>query len=85
MTKRIASFQGTALSEADIESGRVLSVRAQLRADYAWDAGLAIGRYLDGLKAGHILGVRCRRCGVRTGAWSGARRRRWRRPGADAK
>lgn len=62
MTKRIASFQGTALSEADIESGRVLSVRAQLRADYAWDAGLAIGRYLDGLKAGYILGVRCRRC-----------------------
>jgi hypothetical protein len=62
MTQRISSFPGTALSEADIESGRALSVHSRLRADYAWDTGLAIGRYLEGLKNGRILGVRCRRC-----------------------
>ncbi len=62
MTVRIASFPGTALSEDDLTSGRVLSVQDRLRADYAWDAGLAIGRYLEGLKHGVILGVQCRRC-----------------------
>ncbi|MBM3471152.1 MAG: Zn-ribbon domain-containing OB-fold protein [Armatimonadetes bacterium] len=62
MTQRIASYPGTTLSEEQIEQGRVLSVHDRLRADYTWDAGLAIGLYLDGLKAGVILGVRCARC-----------------------
>lgn len=62
MTQRIASYPGTALSEEDIEQGRVLSIHDRLQADYAWDAGLAIGRYLKGLKKGQILGVRCARC-----------------------
>jgi uncharacterized OB-fold protein len=30
---------------------------------YAWDAGEAISRFLDGLRLGKILGVRCRQCG----------------------
>lgn len=62
MTERIATFPGTSLSEEDIAGGRVLSVHDRLRAHYAWDAGVAIGRYLEGLRQGQILGVRCRRC-----------------------
>ncbi|HEV8353937.1 MAG TPA: Zn-ribbon domain-containing OB-fold protein [bacterium] len=31
--------------------------------EYGWDAGLAIGRFLDGLQDGRIFGVRCRQCG----------------------
>lgn len=62
MTERISSFPGTALSEGEFESGNVLSVHDRLRAHYSWDAGPAIGRYLDGLREGRILGVRCRRC-----------------------
>lgn len=31
--------------------------------EYGWDAGVAISRFLEGLKAGKILGVRCRVCG----------------------
>ena len=31
-------------------------------ARYAWDAGVAVGRYLDGLKEGVILGRECRKC-----------------------
>jgi len=31
--------------------------------EYGWDAGVAISRFLDGLKAGKILGVRCNVCG----------------------
>ncbi|MEO0119707.1 MAG: Zn-ribbon domain-containing OB-fold protein [candidate division WOR-3 bacterium] len=29
---------------------------------YAWDCGKAIGRYLEGLKEGKILGVKCSKC-----------------------
>ncbi len=31
--------------------------------DYQWDAGVAISRFLDGLRDGKILGVHCRTCG----------------------
>jgi uncharacterized OB-fold protein len=31
--------------------------------EYAWDAGEAISRFLQGLRDGRILGVRCRQCG----------------------
>jgi acetyl-CoA C-acetyltransferase len=31
-------------------------------ARYAWDAGVAVGRYLDGLREGRILGRECRGC-----------------------
>lgn len=31
--------------------------------EYAWDAGIAIGRFLAGLREGKIYGVRCRICG----------------------
>ncbi|MFN2591447.1 MAG: Zn-ribbon domain-containing OB-fold protein [Candidatus Dormibacteria bacterium] len=34
-----------------------------MRAEYRWDAGEAIGRYLDGLQAGRIMGRECRGCG----------------------
>lgn len=33
-----------------------------VRADYSWDTGPAIGRYLEGLREGLILGRSCRRC-----------------------
>jgi len=51
-----------ALSEEDFEKGRVLFTTWDPNARYAWDAGVAIGRYLVELKEGRIIGVRCRRC-----------------------
>lgn len=56
------SFPGTPLREADIPEGRVLSVEAHPNVRYAWDAGIAIGRYLAALKEGRILGSRCDTC-----------------------
>lgn len=31
--------------------------------EYDWDAGVAISRFLEGLRQGKIYGVRCRQCG----------------------
>ena len=38
------------------------SVDFAVRAEYAWDAGIAISEYLRGLKRGVILGRECRNC-----------------------
>jgi uncharacterized protein len=62
MTSRIKHFPGTSLSEKDFTEGKVLFVHDELKADYAWDTGIAIGAYLAALKEGVILGVRCGHC-----------------------
>jgi uncharacterized protein len=52
---------GHALSEGEFRSA-VGAVEHDLDARYAWDAGVAIGRFLDGLEEGLILGRECRSC-----------------------
>jgi hypothetical protein len=56
------NLRGTPVELSDIREGRVLTVSWQPRAQYAWDTGVAIGRYLAELKNGRILGVHCRNC-----------------------
>lgn len=51
------------LSEKDFETGRVLYETWMPKARYAWDAGIAIGRYLAELKNGRLVGVHCPNCG----------------------
>jgi uncharacterized OB-fold protein len=55
--------RGTPLEAADVEKGRVFTVSDAPRLQYAWDAGVAIGGYLEGLKHGRIVGRRCHGCG----------------------
>jgi uncharacterized OB-fold protein len=62
MTAKIKNFPGTALSEKDFEAGKVLFLFDQMKAEYAWDTGVAIGEYLAGLKSGVILGAHCLHC-----------------------
>jgi uncharacterized OB-fold protein len=50
------------LKESDFQEGRVLYNEWNPNAQYAWDAGVAIGRYLAGLKEGRLTGVRCNQC-----------------------
>ena len=55
-------YPGTPLSDDDVSQGKVLIVEADPNARYAWDAGIAIGRFLAELKKGRIVGRRCHRC-----------------------
>jgi acetyl-CoA C-acetyltransferase len=52
---------GHALSEEEFRSATG-AIEHDLDARYAWDAGVAIGRFLDGLEEGLILGRECRSC-----------------------
>jgi len=38
-------------------------IQYKLKAEYAYDSGYAVGKYLQGLKEGKLLGVHCRKCG----------------------
>ena len=50
-----ADFPGTALRSREFKSGKVLTVHDEFRVAYAWDAGIAIGAYLEGLRDGKLL------------------------------
>jgi uncharacterized OB-fold protein len=55
---------GTPLKEEDFKNKSILKEEwNDPGLSYTWSAGVAIGTYLDGLKKGKILGVRCRSCG----------------------
>jgi len=62
MSDKISNYPGTSLSEKDIRDGKVLSIHDEMPGSYAWDTGVAIGRYLAGLKEGVILGSSCAHC-----------------------
>lgn len=55
--------RGTGLDDKDFKTGKVLTERWTADAKYAWDAGIAISRYLEGLKEGRLIAVRCHECG----------------------
>jgi hypothetical protein len=62
MTAKIQHFPGTGLRESDFRDKKVLFTEWAPNAQYAWDAGVAIGRYLRELKKGRLMGVRCEAC-----------------------
>ena len=62
MTENLVELPGTPLSEKDFQEGNILHNFDQLRADFAWDTGIAIGQYLAAYKEGLILGSRCNTC-----------------------
>ncbi len=55
--------RGTPLKDQDIREGKVSLIAWKPHLEYRWDSGVAISRFLLGLKEGKILGVRCHSCG----------------------
>ena len=62
MTAKIKEFPGVYLRESDFRDENVLFNEWNPNAQYAWDAGVAIGRYLAELKEGRLVGVHCKKC-----------------------
>jgi uncharacterized OB-fold protein len=55
-------YPTTGLHEEDFTAGKVLTETWHVKAEYAWDTGVAIGKYLDELKNGRLVGRRCFKC-----------------------
>jgi uncharacterized OB-fold protein len=62
MTSKFKEFPGTPLSEGDFQEGKILFYHDEMKADFAWDTGIAIGAYLAALKEGFLLGGYCQTC-----------------------
>ena len=53
---------GTPLSDAQVRRREVLTLEVDPQARYAWDTGVAIGRFLHELENGRLIARRCHRC-----------------------
>ncbi|MBI4467286.1 MAG: Zn-ribbon domain-containing OB-fold protein [Acidobacteria bacterium] len=56
------TVRGTPLELADLKKGKVFTTAYVPKIQYAWDTGVAIGRYLEELKNGRLIARRCQRC-----------------------
>ncbi len=63
MSERTSKYRGSEITTADIEAQKYLYTHYGTELKYAWTSGVAISRFLDGLKSGEIWGRRCDRCG----------------------
>ncbi|MEE8201669.1 MAG: Zn-ribbon domain-containing OB-fold protein [Candidatus Acidoferrales bacterium] len=55
--------RGTALALGDLKKAKVFTTLYVPRIQYAWDTGVAVGRYLEELKNGRLIARVCHRCG----------------------
>jgi uncharacterized protein len=62
MTEKLSNFRGTYLKEEDFTENKIIFTEYAPQAKYAWDTGVAMSRYLQELKEGKLIGVRCEKC-----------------------
>lgn len=63
MVSKPINPKGTHYKSKDLSEGRVIYTEDSLEVWYRWSLGKYLGKYLEGLKKGKILGRRCRACG----------------------
>ncbi|MFW6113575.1 MAG: Zn-ribbon domain-containing OB-fold protein [Actinomycetota bacterium] len=54
---------GTHYKEKEVKDGKLLSLPWKPELAYAWDDGVAIGRYLAEMREGRIIARKCNKCG----------------------
>lgn len=55
-------FPGTSIDLSDLKAGKLCFTADKPKAQYAWDCGVAMGRYLQELKKGKLIGIKCNKC-----------------------
>lgn len=55
-------LRGKGLKSTDIAENKVFTLSCHPNLRYSWDTGQAVGRYLDGLKEGKLIGRKCCGC-----------------------
>jgi uncharacterized OB-fold protein len=63
LSSKIARYPGVEITTDDVRARRYLSIRYETDLRYSWSSGVAIGRFLGGLRKGEIWGRRCEGCG----------------------
>lgn len=63
LSSKIASYPGREITSKDLEGQRYLSIAYDAELKYSWTSGVAISRYLDGLRSGVLWARKCNQCG----------------------
>lgn len=63
MSSKIAKYPGNEIGPRELEAGRFLSTHYETSLRYSWTSGVAISRFLDGLKEGQLWARKCNKCG----------------------
>ncbi len=63
MSSKITAYPGTAIHLEDLEAGKFLVTHFDTVLRYSWTSGVAISRFLDGLKEGELWARKCNKCG----------------------
>jgi len=65
LSSRIARYPGVEITPEEVKAGRYLMTSYQTTLGYSWSSGVAMGRFLRGLKDGELWGRECDGCGRR--------------------
>ncbi len=63
MSSKIREYPGTEVDLEALEAGKFISTGYRTTMRYSWTSGVAISRFLDGLKAGELWARKCDECG----------------------
>ena len=63
MSANIRKYPGIEITPADLESDKYLFSSYRTLLSYSWTSGVAIGRFLKGLKEGELWARKCLKCG----------------------
>jgi hypothetical protein len=56
-------FKGKSLKDRDFKEKNILYTDWHVKAHYAWDCGVALSKFFEGLKEGKLYGRSCPECG----------------------
>jgi hypothetical protein len=62
LSSRIPNYPGTDVQPDEIAPQKYLFTHYETVLRYSWTSGVAISRFLAGLKEGELWGGRCRKC-----------------------
>ncbi len=62
MSSKIRNYPGTAIEREDLEAQKYLITHYETVLRYSWTSGVAISRFLDGLKEGQLWARKCNEC-----------------------
>jgi hypothetical protein len=63
MSSKIGKYPGTEIDLKELEAGKFLVTDYETVLRYSWTSGVAISRFLDGLKEGELWALKCNKCG----------------------
>jgi len=63
LSSRITRYPGTEITREEARAGRYLLTRYETELRYSWSSGMAVSRFLGGLRDGVLWGRKCKGCG----------------------